>query len=432
MRLANGRICTKDEIVTNQDLVIRQGRISLEAKTDNDKDEKTIDLKGSYILPGFVELHTHGAGLFEFTIGRYDVQTGSFQSSPEIYHEELPNYVRMRTATGVTNLYLGTWATTVKQLRFCFEQLKKYMDSGRNGKDGCLIKGGLLEGSFLNPAMCGAQNPDYVLPFEVKIFDEINESGTMKLVNVVPDYGKQSFALIKNLADKGMSVGAGHTDATADQIKMAVDHGLKYIIHFLNGPTGTSFKPFDGGGAVEGILRDNRIYVELIADGFHVNPAYMRDVIERKGVDRVIAVTDAMFVSQAKGVTNFEVNGIPGQVGKEGTYVHVTGSKKMTLFGSVLTMDKAFDNILSFLTQDMTGVWHRAHNAMALDQAIPAAARMCSTNACSMLEMYGTEDPETGSVEDGKWADLVIADIEGQPGDYRLSVQKVFVRGNEV
>ena len=95
-------------------------------------------------------------------------------------------------------------------------------------------------------------------------------------------------------------------------------------------------------------------------------------------------------------------------------------------------MDKAFGNILSFLTRDVDGIWHRTNKAMGLGQAILAAARMCATNACSMLKMHGAEDPETGSVEEGKWADLVVADIEGQPGDYRLSVRKVFVRGNEV
>ena len=252
------------------------------------------------------------------------------------------------------------------------------------------------------------------------------------MVNVVPDYGETSLQLIGHLTDKGISAGAGHTKATADQVKMAIDNGLGYCIHFLNGPTGGSYKSFDNGGAVESILRDDRIYVELILDGLHVNSKYVRDVIGRKGIDKVMAVTDAMFASQAKGVTDFEMNGIPGRLSEDGRYVYVAGKKPLTLFSSVLTMDVAFSNLLSFLTQDTDGVWYRTHKAMSLERAIPAAARMCATNACSMLRMHGSEDPETGSIEEGKWADLVVADIEGQPGNYRIGIQMVFVRGNEV
>ena len=207
---------------------------------------------------------------------------------------------------------------------------------------------------------------------------------------------------------------------------------MKYCIHFLNGPTGGSYKPFDNGGAVEGILQDERVYVELILDGVHVNPKYVRDVVERKGIDKVMAVTDAMFASQAKGVTDFQMNEIPGRLSEDGRYIYVVGKKPLTLFSSVLTMEVVFNNLLSFLTREMNGVWCRTHKAMSLDQAIPSAARMCATNACSMLKMHEAEDPETGSIEEGKWADLLVADIEGKAGDYRLSIQKVFVHGNEV
>ncbi len=434
MRFTNGRICTKNKIVTDQDLIINDGRIFLEKSTGNinDKDENIVDLKSSYILPGFVDIHTHGAGLFDLTLGQYNPKTSSFQSSSEIYQEALSRYVRLRTKTGVTNLYLATIADSIEHLQFCLEQLNRYMNSDNNGRDGCLIKGSLLEGTFLNPLMCGAQNPEYVFAPDIKKFDEINKSGTIKLVNVVPDHGKESFKLTKALQKKGITVGAGHTNATSDQIKTAIENGLDYVIHFLNGPTGSSFKPFDGGGAVEGILQDDSIYVELIVDGFHVNSAYVRDVIERKGIEKIIAVTDAMFVSQAEDITDFEMTGIFGRMSADGKYVYVAGSKPLTLFGSVLTMDKAFSNILSLLTQDMAGIWYREHKAIDFDQAVLTASRMCAVNPCDMLKKHGAEDTETGSIEESKWADLLVADIKGQSGNYKLDVHSVFVRGNKV
>lgn len=431
IRLVNGIICSRDKLIKGEALVIREGKISLEKRRGRIS-ENIIDLKGSYILPGFIELHTHGASLFEFTAGKYNLKSKSFQSSAEIYQTQLPPYVRTRTATGVTNLYLGAWAAAVKQLRFCFNELKRYMESGRNGQDGCIIRGGLLEGTFLNPAMCGAQNPQYIFPPDLKIFDEINESGAIKLVNAVPDHGKDSFKLIKHLTARGISVGAGHTNATATQFKTAIDHGLKYAIHFLNGPTGHSYKNFDKGGAVEGILQDNRIYVELILDGLHVNPAYVRDVIERKGTDKVMVVTDANFISQSRGIRDFQVNRIPGRVSRDRKYIYVIGKKPLTLFSSIITMDVAFTNLLSFLTKEMKGIWYRTHRPMKLKEAIPAAAQMCATNACDMLKRYGCEDPATGCIEEGKWADLLVGDIKGWSGNYRLCVKRVFVRGKEV
>ena len=431
IRLINGIICGRDKLIKGHDLIIRQGRIFLEKKSDRAAEE-TLDLNGSYVLPGFTEIHTHGASLFDFIAGRYEPETGSFQSSPEIYQEELPRYARLQASTGVANLYLGTWAAPAKQLRFCFEQLKKYLDSGRNGKDGSFIRGGMLEGAFFNPRMCGAQNPDYVLPPEREKFDEMNESGLIKLVNIVPDCGEASCRLIRDLTERGISVGAGHTNATADQFRAAIDQGLKYSIHFLNGPTGGSYKSFDNGGAVEAILQDERIYAELILDGFHVNPAYVRDVLERKGADRVIAVTDAMFASQAKGVRDFRMSGVPGRISEDGKYAYVVGKKPLTLFSSVLTMDVAFANLLSFLTQEMKGVWQRRHQAVSLDQALLIAARLCATNANDMLKMHGAEDAQTGSIEEGKWADLIIADIKGKPGNYHLEIHKVFVRGTNL
>ncbi|MBT9151280.1 MAG: hypothetical protein DDT40_01468 [candidate division WS2 bacterium] len=80
----------------------------------------------------------------------------------------------------------------------------------------------------------------------------------------------------------------------------------------------------------------------------------------------------------------------------------------------------------------MNGIWHRKHRAMSLEQALPTVARMCATNANDMLKMRGGEDTQTGSIEKGKWADLIIADIKGEPGNYLLDIHDVFVRGHKV
>ncbi len=261
----------------------------------------------------------------------------------------------------------------------------------------------------------------------------MNKSGIVKLVNVVPEFGQLSCDLTSELTDRGISVGAGHPLATADQVSAAIDAGLKYAIHFLNGPTGSSFKPFCGGGAVEGILSDFRIYTELIPDGAHVDKRYLRDTIARKGTDRVIAITDALFASQADGITDFTLGGIDGALSDDRKYAYVkNGLHPPTLFSSALTMDKAFAEILSLLTREMPGILHREHKAMGFHDALPMASRMCTTNAHDMLRMHGCEDTQTGSLEDGNWADLIILDIHGKPGHYSVEIDSVYVRGNLV
>ncbi len=196
----------------------------------------------------------------------------------------------------------------------------------------------------------------------------MNESGIIRLVNLVPDFGEASYRLTEYLTKKGISVGAGHTDGTYEQFRRATEAGLKYAIHFMNGPTGGSFKAFDGGGAVEAILRED-IYAEVIMDGIHVAPWYVREALARKGIDKIMAVSDAMFSSQAQGVRDFTINGIQGRVDDSGRFVYVVGKERRTLFSSVLTLDVAFGNLLSWLTVDTPGVWTRMHPAISLEEA---------------------------------------------------------------
>ncbi|NLX05060.1 MAG: hypothetical protein GXY33_07945 [Phycisphaerae bacterium] len=429
MRLTNGKVIRGGAVRNDLDVLIEDGRIRL-LRAGERQGGPAVDLAGAYLLPGFVEIHTHGAGLFEFTMGQYDPRTGEFDGSEEVYARELPNYATRRARTGVTGLYLGTWASPIERQKFCFGQLRRYMDGGTNGSDGSMIFGGLLEGTFINARMAGAQNPDFVFEPDLALFEGVNETGVVRLANVTPDYGEASCALIESLSRRGISVGAGHTNATYDQFTDAIGAGLKYCIHFLNGPIGSSHKTFNGGGAVEAVLRED-IYAELICDGVHVAPAYVRDVLARKGFERVMAVTDAMFSSQAEGVEEFAISGMRGRVDPSGRFVYVVDRDPITLFSSVLTMDQAFSNLLSWLTQPTEGVWYR-HEAMALDEAVAAVSRCCSTNIVEMLRRKGGDDLETGEIRDGGWADLVVARIDGGPGEYRLEVRDVYVRGRNV
>lgn len=423
LKLKGGFVVT-GKIVERTDIVLRDGRISLAG--DKELCDQVVDITGKYVVPGFVDIHFHGYNLFEFTSGLYDVKSETFDNSPAAYDRGFEMLSNTLAKFGVTGFYVGTWASPIANLRHCYAQLYRYLSDVKE-KSGARILGGLLEGSFLNPQMAGAQNPDYVLKFVADSFDEIEDRETIKLANVVPDFGKPSYELTEYLTGKGIVVGAGHSNATCKQIMEATKAGLKYFIHLTNGPTGGSYKPFNGGGAIEAVLKSDELYAEQILDGYHVNPAYIRDILKRKGADRIIGITDSLFAAGSQ-VKQFTSGGIRGALSEDGKYFQVV-DKANTLFSSNLTMDRGFGNLLNWLTMDMQGIWNRQHNALEFKQALVVVAKILSTNPCLLT---GLDKQGYGSIADGAKADLCVLDITGSQGSYNIGIESTIVDGRIV
>jgi N-acetylglucosamine-6-phosphate deacetylase len=314
--LKNAKIVTPEAVVDGE-VVIEDGKVSLKKAA---KGGSASDLSGKYVVPGFIDIHFHGYNLFEFTAGKYDPAKKAFDNSPQAYSKGLESLCGELAGFGVTGLYLGTWAAPIEQLKYAFGQMRQYCGKQEAG---CRILGGLVEGTFINPNMAGAQNPKFVFEQDRTVFDAIEADDLIKMVNVAPDFNEKSCGLTEYLANKGIIVGAGHSMATGNQIRSAIKAGLKYWVHFLNGPTGHNFKPFDGGGAVEAVLQDSGMFVEQIVDGYHINPCYVLDVIKRKGADRTLAVTDALYAA-GSNISQFELGGIKGEVFNN-EYIRVVG-----------------------------------------------------------------------------------------------------------
>jgi len=423
IRLKDGFVVAPNS-VERIDLIIRDS--SVELASGSEDCDAVIDVSGKYIVPGFVDIHFHGYNLFEFTSGLYDPKSETFDNSPSAYEHGLDMLRAALARFGITGFYIGTWASPVENLKYCFAQLHNYLSKAET-PPGARLLGGLLEGSFINPQMSGAQNPDMVLEFVTDSFDAIADKGTIKLANVVPDFGKKSYELIEYLTGKGIIVGAGHCNATCEQVEQAIRAGLKYFIHFTNGPTGGSYKPFHGGGAIEAVLKSDELYAEQILDGYHVNPAYVRDILMRKGPDRIIGVTDCLFVA-GSDIKEFTGGGIRGALSQNGRYFQVV-EKPGTLFSSNLTMDRGFGNLINWLTTDMQGIWNRWHEALQLDQALLTTAKILSTNPCVLT---GLNKKGCGEISNGAKADLCVLDIDGLPGDYKVTIEQTIVDGNVV
>jgi len=420
VQLKGGFVVT-DQGVEHTDIVLCDDRIS--SAGEKEHYDQVVDITGKHVVPGFVDIHFHGYNLFEFTSGLYDVKSETFDNSPAAYDQGFEMLSSTLVKFGVTGFYVGTWASPLENLRHCYAQLHRYLSS-TNDKPGARIMGGLLEGSFLNPLMAGAQNPDYVLQFCADSFDRIEDKGTIKLANVVPDFGRPSYELTEYLTGKGIVVGAGHSNATCEQIMEATRAGLKYFIHLTNGPTGSSYKPFDGGGTIEGVLKSDELFAEQILDGYHVNPAYVRDILKRKGADQIIGITDSLFAAGSQ-VKQFTSGGIRGALSEDGKYFQAI-DKSNTLFSSNLTMNRGFANLLNWLTTDMQGIWNRLHNALEFEQALVTVAKVLSTNPCVLT---GLDKEGYGSITDGAKADLCVLDITGSQGTYNVAIESTIVDG---
>jgi len=421
--LQNAVLVTPDG-VRRSNVLLHDGKMRLLA--DAEAAGEIVDLDGKYVVPGFVDIHMHGGNLFDFTLGEFDQSDNNFDPSDSAYKRGFQMLQKRLTRTGTTSFYLASFAAPLETLKNCYGNLAAYQKKPKAIK-GARLVGGLLEGSFINSQMAGAQNPELQLSFSPSSFDEIGDAGSIKLVNIVPDFDKSSCRLTEYLTNRGIIAGAGHTNATFDQFARAVEAGLKYCIHFTNGPTGGSYKPFDGGGAIEAVLTLEDVYVELIADGYHINPAYILDIIKRKGIDKIIGMTDSMFVT-GSNVKQFEIAGVKAQLSKEGKYIMAL-DKANILAGSNLTMDRGFENMLNWLSRGGTGIWNAHHEALDFEEALTAAAKMYSTNPCMLT---GLNAQGFGSIEDGAKADLCVLDIQGIPGQYQVIVESTIVQGEVV
>jgi len=424
-----GQLVLPEEIRTG-DIEIRDGRItSIHTDPQTHKADVNINAEGKYVLPGFVDIHTNGIAGFDLTNGVFDLKTHGFISDEKTYINGLTNALKQYARNGVTSVYLTSLAAPLDQLKKVLGFVKKYKDSQKD----TILKGLYIEGTFMKQdEYRGAHNPQYFHEPSVALFNELQDAsgGLIKIVNVVPEWGQAAIDLIEYLTDAGIISAAGHTGATGHQYEDAINKGLCLAVHFLNGPTGSSGKTFHGGGAVETALRSDKMYLELIVDGYHVDKAYVLDTIRRKGFEKVIPITDSMFAAGFPGLTNFEVFGIKGEVSRNGEYLQIA-DRRQALFGSKLVMPVAFRNLLNWLTSQNEGIWNRTHEALNFEDALVKTSGMISVNPAKLLDIYDSEDA-TGSIEEGKMADLFIADIDKTENGYQFNIEKVLVQGKAV
>ena len=331
-----------------------------------------FDAEGCYVIPGLVDIHTHGAMGEDFSDGKME----GMQAMADYY-----------AAHGVTS-YLATTMTLKEEV--LTPAMHAIRDFKRQG--GAKCAGIHLEGPFLGYAKRGAQAAENLHKPDPELFDRLNAAsgGQVRLVTVAcEEEGGMDF--VANVSKK-CTVSLGHTSATYEQAMEAFSRGASHVTHLFNGMDGLHHrKP----GILAAAL-DAGASVELICDGLHIHPAAIRLAHKLYG-EKLNLVSDSL---RCAGMPDgdYELGGQP--ITLSGGVARLTGTD--TLAGSAISMLDALRNVVDF-GLSLTDAVYNASTA-------PAKA-------------IGLTD--TGCIEVGKRADLVVLDKD-------LNLVAVFVDGEKV
>jgi len=379
-----GRAFTPHEEISDAVIVVEDGKIARVGRRDEIEipaGAKEILARDMTVVPGFVDIHIHGAG-------GHDVMSST--------EEALTTVAKTVARHGTTSLVATTVTAPPDETRRCLEDIARYIASPVNTEAPPLpaaeIIGIHLEGPFISAVCRGVHPPGAIAKPSITLLDRYLEAanGTARILTLAPEI-PGALELVERAYARGIVVALGHTDATYEQAHTAIFRGARHAVHVFN-----AMRPFSHRetGVLGAVLTDDSVTAEIIADGVHVDDPAIRLLLAAKGPDLVILVSDG---TAATGMRDGSY--------RLGTFdVTVSGgvcrNREGKLAGSTLTLDRALQHMVR------------------LGVPLIEAVRMATLNPARRVGMA----EKKGVLAAGADADLVFLTPE-------LKVANVYTRG---
>ena len=356
---------TPFRVAENHCVTIEGGRISqLGAceKVSPPRGARIVDVGGSIVCPGFIDLHVHGG------------KGKSFNAGNERDFDEIAEFY---SAHGTTLMLATLYVDEKEAYLRTLENLAAYCAKPKHH----LLHGIHLEGPFINRAMKGALNEAYIWEANIANWHRLKKAGGdyIRMITLAPELAGTE-EIMQLAAQDGIAIGIAHSEARYEDIEVAIDNGLTQVTHIFNAMHTLHHRM---PGVITAALLKRELKVHLIADCVHVHPAVIKLLYKLKGPTGILLITDAV---SAAG----QEDGIYDLAGKQ---IEMKGGKvyleEGTLAGSVITLEKAVKNLVERVN-------------IPVDEAI----RMASLNPARVLGL----DNRKGILAVGKDADIIVLD----------------------
>jgi N-acetylglucosamine-6-phosphate deacetylase len=387
VKIINGKVITPNQVIDGGCVLIADGKIKKVSHSDIDVEFAIeINAESNYVVPGFIDIHVHGGGGFDFMDGNET----AFLKIAETH-----------ARYGTTSMLPTTLTSSKEEL---LETLDAYKSADKTNISGAQFLGMHLEGPYIAMNQRGAQDPRYIRDPDQEEYEEILEKyDCIKRWSAAPEL-KGAIKFGHYLKSKNVLPAIAHTDAVYEDVLEAFQNGYTLITHLYSAMTGVIRRnSYRYAGVIESAYLIDDMDVEIIADGVHLPAPLLKLVYKIKGPRHVALITDAMRAASmppGKSILGSLNGGMEVIVEDDVAKL----PDRSSFAGSVATADRLLRNMV-----DLAGV--PLQDAIRMATLTPA--RIAGVEQCK------------GSIEEGKDADIVLL-------DKNLCVKRTIARGRTI